>query len=193
MNEYLNRVGQPAPTVNRGPAESPTPQKASGKKKKIPFNISRILFVVFSVLIAIVLLGSIYLLVAGNRSSIASQIKTNQYQAVFLNSSDGQVYFGKLTVLNRDYYKLTDIYYVRVQTVQPDKSTSSSSQQNISLAKLGSEIHGPEDVMFINRNSVMFWENLKEDGQVVKAIREYQKNPTSSTNSNTNNNSSSNN
>ena len=186
MNEYLNRVGQPAQTVNRGPAESPAPQKASGKKPKMKLNGSRILFVVFSALIALVLIGSIYLLVAGNRGSISSQIKTNQYQAVFLNSSDGQVYFGKLSVLNRDYYKLTDIYYVRVQQVQPDKNNT-QTQQNISLAKLGSEIHGPEDVMYINRNSVMFWENLKEDGQVVKAIREYQKTGSTNTNNTTNN------
>jgi len=192
MNEYLNRVGQPAQTVNRGPADNPVqPRPSNGKKRKFSFNLSRVLFVVFSVLIAVVLIGSLYLLIFGNKGTIASQIKTNQYQAVFLNSSDGQVYFGKLSVLNRDYYKLTDIYYVRVQTVQPDKSTTSSSQQNISLAKLGSEIHGPEDVMFINRNSVMFWENLKEDGQVVKAIREYQKNPTSSTNNSSNNSNSS--
>ncbi len=185
MNEYLNRVGRPAQTVNRGPADGPVqqPVAAGGKKPKGKFNLSRVLFVVFSVLIAVVLIGSIVLLVLGQGGSIASQIKTNQYQAVFLNSSDGQVYFGKLSVLNKDYYKLTDIYYVRVQQVQPDKNNS-ATQQNISLAKLGSEIHGPEDVMFINRNSVMFWENLKEDGQVVKAIREYQKNPTPATNNN---------
>lgn len=188
MNEYLNRVGRPAQTVNRGPADGPVQPVASGssKKPKGKLNISRVLFVVLSALIAIVLIGLIFMIVKGGGMSTASQIKSNQYQAVFLNSSDGQVYFGKLSVMNRDYYKLTDIYYVRVQQVQPDKNNT-QAQQNISLAKLGNEIHGPEDVMYINRNSVMFWENLKEDGQVVKAIREYQKNPTpSNTQSNTN-------
>ena len=188
MNEYLNRVGRPAQTVNRGPADAPVQPAAGGKKPKGKLNVSKILFVVLSVLIAVVLIGLIFLVAKGGVST-TSQIKTNQYQAVFLNSSDGQVYFGKLSVLNRDYYKLTDIYYVRVQQVQPDKNNS-QTQQNISLAKLGNEIHGPEDVMYINRDSVMFWENLKEDGQVVKAIREYQKNPTQN---NTNNNSTNNN
>lgn len=185
MNEYLNRVGRPAQTVNRGPADGPVPQPATnGKKPKTKINLTKIVFVVFSVLLAVVLIGSIYLLITGTKGSISSQIKTNQYQAVFLNSSDGQVYFGKLSVLNRDYYKLTDIYYVRVQQVQPDKNQQ--AQSNISLAKLGNEIHGPEDVMYVNRNSVMFWENLKEDGQVVKAIRDYQKNPNQNNNANTN-------
>ncbi|MFO0882138.1 MAG: hypothetical protein U0491_01695 [Candidatus Saccharimonadales bacterium] len=190
MNEYLNRVGRPAQTVNRGPADAPVqPAATGGKKPKRNFNVSKVLFVVLSVLIAVVLIGLIFLIAKGGVST-ASQIKTNQYQAVFLNSSDGQVYFGKLSVLNRDYYKLTDIYYVRVQQVQPDKN-STQTQQNISLAKLGNEIHGPEDVMYVNRNSVMFWENLKEDGQVVKAIREYQKNPNQGNTQNNNNSSNS--
>jgi hypothetical protein len=184
MNEYLNRVGRPAQTVNRGPADGPAQQPAANSKKpKGKINLSKIVFVVFSVLLAVVLVGSIYLLFSANKNTISSQIMSDRYQAVFLNSSDGQVYFGKLTVFNKDYYKLTDIYYVRVQQVQPDKNQA--AQSNISLAKLGNEIHGPEDVMYVNRNSVMFWENLKEGGQVVKAIREYQKNPTPATNNNT--------
>lgn len=178
MNEYLNRAGHPAQTVNRGPVDGSVQQSvpAGGKKPKKGLNVSKILFVVFSALIAILIIGVI-VSVFTSKDTTASQIKSDQYQAVFLNSSDGQVYFGKLSVLNARYYKLTDIYYVRVQQVQPDKNNSAATS-SISLAKLGSEIHGPEDVMYVNRDSVMFWENLKEGGQVVKAIRDYQKNPT---------------
>jgi hypothetical protein len=184
MNEYLNRVGRPAQTVNRGPADGPVQQPAAGSKKpKGKINLSRIVFVVFSVLLAVVLVGSIYLMISSKGTSVASQINTSKFQAVFLNSSDGQVYFGKLSVLNNETYKLTDIYYVRVQQVQPDKNQT--AQQNISLAKLGNEIHGPEDVMYISKHSVMFWENLKDNGQVVKAIIEYKKNPTPATNNTT--------
>lgn len=181
MNEYLNRAGTPAQTVNRGPADSsaPHPVANGGKKPKKNLNVGKILFVVFSVLVAILIVGVIVSIFT-TKDSTTSQIQKNQYQAVFLNSSDGQVYFGKLSVLNSRYYKLTDIYYVRVQQVQPDKNNSATTS-SISLAKLGNEIHGPEDVMYVNRDSVMFWENLKEGGQVVKAIREYQKNPTPST------------
>lgn len=188
MNEYLNRVARPTQTVNRGGADAPqTPAPSAGAKKpKRSLNIVKIIVTVLLASIAILLVALIiYSATVGSGRSISSQIKKNQYQAIFLNSADGQVYFGKLSEFNRDYYKLTDIYYVRVNQVQPDKNTT-TTQQNISLAKLGSEIHGPEDVMYVNRDSVMFWENLKEDGQVVKAIREYQKNPTPSTN-NTNN------
>jgi hypothetical protein len=126
--------------------------------------------------IAILLVALVaYIIVYKSDVSVMTKVKADQYQAVFLNSADGQVYFGKLKSLNKDYYSLSDIYYVRVQTVQPDKNTT-QTQQSISLAKLGNEIHGPEDVMYINKDSVMFWENLKADGQVVKAITEYVKN-----------------
>lgn len=178
MNTFMNRVGQPAQGV--GPA--PQPMAGGSKKRKLNFNLTKILYLVVLLGVAIIVVAVIVYMVtfkSGN-PSITSQIKTNQYQAVFLNSSDGQVYFGKLAVYNAAFYKLTDIYYVRVQTVQPDKN-STQTQQSISLAKLGNEIHGPEDVMYINKNNVMFIENLKEGGQVVKAIRDYQKNGSKST------------
>jgi hypothetical protein len=44
---------------------------------------------------------------------------------------------------------------------------------DISLVKLGCELHGPEDEMLINRSQIVFWENLKEDGQVTQAVAEY--------------------
>jgi len=37
--------------------------------------------------------------------------------------------------------------------------------------KLGSEIHGPEDLMIINRAQILFVENLKPSGRVSQAIR----------------------
>jgi hypothetical protein len=108
--------------------------------------------------------------------STTSLVDTNRYQAVFLDN--GQVYFGKLDDVNRDYVQLTDIYYLQVeQQVQPDQTvegdTATPAQSNISLAKLGNELHGPDDEMFILRSKIVFWENLKDDGQVVTAIKTY--------------------
>ena len=97
-------------------------------------------------------------------------IKEDQYQAVFL--ADGQIYFGKLDSIGEEYAVLQDIYYLQVQQeVQPD--TTAQPQTQISLAKLGNELHGPEDEMFINVDQILFWENLKDDGQVVTAINNF--------------------
>lgn len=112
-------------------------------------------------------------------------VKSDQYQAVFL--TDGQIYFGKLDTSNEEYAVLSDIYYLQVQqVVQPvqgeegDEAEGEDAQQQISLAKLGNELHGPEDEMYINRDNVLFWENLKEEGSVVEAIRNFQNGETDS-------------
>jgi len=99
------------------------------------------------------------------------QVNSKQYQAVFL--ANGQVYFGKLKHVNGNYVQLSDIYYLQVQqSVQPDAAkTDQNKQPQVSLAKLGNELHGPEDSMYISRDQVLFWENLKEDGKVTQAIK----------------------
>jgi hypothetical protein len=197
MNDYLNRAGRPAAqsaarVVNDQPGVVGG-GLAPAKKPKKKIDWSRILFVVLAVAIAALLIAITVYSVFG-KNSISAKIDTSKYQAVFLNSADGQVYFGKLKVLNDKYYELSDIYYVRVEQVQPDKNNAQAQpQQNISLAKLGNEIHGPQDFMYINRDSIMFFENLKDDGQVVKAITEYKKNPTQNNNQQNNNTNTNNN
>jgi hypothetical protein len=118
-------------------------------------------------------------------------VDKNKQQAVFL--ANGQVYFSKIKSINDKYLVLNDIYYLNVnQQVQPDqKKEGEQSQSSISLVKLGCELHGPVDQMVVNRQQVTFWENLKDEGQVAKAIGEWKKqNPNgqqcqTATNSNT--------
>lgn len=131
------------------------------------------------------LLVSLAVLIAGILMSIATYEKngedkyvdTGKYQAVFLNG--GQVYFGKIAELNPNSLVLSDIYYLRVtQQVQPGQE---NQQNNFTLAKLGCELHRPTNVMVVNKEQVIFWENLKdEDGAntVTGAIKQYkQANP----------------
>jgi len=101
-------------------------------------------------------------------------VKNNQYQAVFL--TNGQVYFGKISNVKSDYVDLNDIYYLQVQqSVQPADAKAAATDPQVSLAKLGSELHGPDDQMKINRDQILFWENLKDNGKVVDAIKKNQK------------------
>ena len=101
-------------------------------------------------------------------------VKSKEYQALFL--TNGQVYFGKLTHLDNSYVELTDIYYLQTQAAQPSSSsnTTPAPSPSLSLAKLGNELHGPEDAMFVAKSQVLFWENLKDSGKVVQAIKSYQ-------------------
>ena len=101
------------------------------------------------------------------------------YQAVFL--SNGQVYFGKLSDASDAYATLKDIYYLQVvqqqQQLQGQQAAQSGQQPQVSLVKLGNELHGPADVMKINRSQILFYEDLKTDSQVVRAIKDYVQKP----------------
>ena len=105
---------------------------------------------------------------------------TSDYQAVFL--SNGQVYFGMVKNLNNDTVEISDIYYLRVQQqIQPVQEGETADEQDqqptqqIQLVKLGDELHGPKDKMYVNRRHILFVEDLKDDGQVVAAIQEHKK------------------
>lgn len=89
-----------------------------------------------------------------------------KWQAVFL--SNGQVYFGRLENYNRGYARLTSVYYLRAADAL--QQGGGEANQSINLVKLGGELHGPEDEMFIPKDKIQFWENLKASSQVVRAI-----------------------
>lgn len=112
-----------------------------------------------------------YLALGGSSKAEQSYVDNSKYQAVFLNG--GQVYFGKIGELNNRFLSMSNIYYLRVnQQVQPNQSTNAANN-DVSLVKLGCELHGPQDSMVINREQVIFWENLKDDGQVAQAVKKY--------------------
>ena len=122
-------------------------------------------------LVALIALAYFLLVTFRGVTPESSLVDKTKYQAVFLNG--GQVYFGNVSDLNGKFMQVNNVYYLRVnQQVQPDSSAQSSSN-DISLVKLGCELHGPQDQMVINREQVIFWENLKDDGQVAKAIKQY--------------------
>lgn len=124
------------------------------------------------VAVAIIVIGGLALWGWKSMNSASGYVKGDKYQALFL--TNGQVYFGKLSNVDNHYVKLDNIYYLQVQqatTVQPADNKANNNSPQVSLAKLGSELHGPDDTMLVNRDQVLFWENLKDDGKVVQAIK----------------------
>jgi hypothetical protein len=105
--------------------------------------------------------------------------KVSGYQAVFL--TNGQVYFGKMSNPDSQYITLKDIFYLQVNQQQDLQSGATQQapqeQPQLSLVKLGNELHGPVDSMQINRDQVLFFEDLRADGKVVDAINQYKANP----------------
>jgi hypothetical protein len=129
------------------------------------------------VVLVVVVVGLLFAWQAKNGSTGATGVEKDRYQAVFM--TNGQVYFGKLAKLDAGYTELTDVYYLQVQqSVQPgakeEAAAANSEQPQVSLTKLGNELHGPTDKMHIAKDQILFWENLKDDSTVVKAIKDYQ-------------------
>jgi len=130
---------------------------------------SVILVAVIAVLLIVVLAGAM-MFMKKDKDAGMDAVKKDQYQAVFL--TNGQVYFGKVEDMTKATVKLTNIYYLQVQqSVQPAEQKKDDKQAQISLAKLGEELHGPEDTMYIAKDQMLFWENLKDNGKVVQAIK----------------------
>lgn len=122
----------------------------------------------------------------GSSAKVPSS-KASGYVAVFLTNN--QVYFGKLVDERSAYPVLRDVYYLRVQRslvpaenedanikVEDQKSSPPPQQQQneLTLIKMGSELHGPVDEIKLNKDHILYIEDLKEDSKVVKAIREFQ-------------------
>ncbi len=123
--------------------------------------------------IALVVLLALGFIFRGSLTSFFQKTnpKLSGYQAVFL--ANGQVYFGKISNKGGDYVVLKDIYYLQAgKQLQAGADTSDSQ---LSLVKLGNELHAPDDVMNISRAQILFYEDLKTDGRVAQAIAEYQK------------------
>jgi len=173
MEFNLNRGSQPAarPTHQSPTATAPsTGVKPPHQKTGIPGPAwLRVIWVVLLFAVTILVLAIAVLLYFGG-SKEGDYVDGKKQQAVFL--TNGQVYFGHIKSINKQYIDLNGIYYLNVnQQVQPkDAKSTSDAQNSISLVKLGCELHGPVDRMLINRGQVTFWENLRDDGQVAQAI-----------------------
>ena len=133
----------------------------------IPAGALRRIFVMLLILIAVIVLllvlrtqlfrAGISTLFAPGPTEI---IDRNAYQAVFL--INGSTYFGKLQEQGDQWFVLSDVFYL-----------SSSEESGTQLVKRGSEPQGPREPMLIPRQQVLFIENLRDDSEVVGAIRRF--------------------
>lgn len=98
-------------------------------------------------------------------------VNRSAYQAVFLTNS--QVYFGKVANPWSKYVRLTDVYYLQTKEGVQSQDLASIATGDMTLIKLGKEMHGPSDKMEINRSQILFIEDLKDDSKVVQAIKDF--------------------
>ena len=73
----------------------------------------------------------------------------------------GQAFYGKLAIVDADTYLLTDVFYL----------TNDDNGQPTRLVRRGVEVFGPREPMVIVGRQVLFFENLRDDSDLVKGIR----------------------
>ena len=177
--DFTNRSG-PTQNLDVEPATTPSNNlKRSNSNSKSLMNgqWARIGMLVGLAAVVILIVGVIVLVASNNSNSKDTTeftyAKSGKLQAVFLNT--GQVYFGHIQTLNNNFLILSNIFYLQTAS-NGSSSTTSTSGSNVTLVKLGCELHRPYDQMVINRSQVTFWENLESSGQVANAVATYQKN-----------------
>ncbi len=199
--DFMQRMtpSQPQPARSAMPPESvelPRGPEKSGKRHGAKRDLltigshigtNALLFIV-----ALLVAAVVWFIYSSSPASQAKYVDSSKLQAVFLNT--GQVYFGNIQALNKDYLVLSNVYYLQSSN-SSSTGTNSSSNQNVSLVKLGCELHRPYDRMIVNTAEVTFWENLQTDGKVAEAVSTFQQqNPKgqncndTNTNSNASNN-----
>jgi len=135
-----------------------------------------------NVLVGAMVLVIGFLVYSGLSSSFSLSSSTspdkNSWQAVFLENE--QVYFGKLKI-TKDFYILENVYYLQTEEVavagvtdslaSPSVDIEETTETSTKLVKLGNELHGPQDKMFIEKSKVIFWENMKDTSDIVRSIK----------------------
>lgn len=143
-----------------------------GKKWKLR-NVRRryaVLTVAVGVVIVVAAAG---LITWGVLRDSRTGIDSAKFQAVFL--TNGQVYFGKLEAYTPQSMKLTDIFYLQAKDAANNQTPQqlANSTADVQLIKLGNEVYGPADEMIIPKTQVLYYENLKSDGNVAQTMQKY--------------------
>ncbi len=159
MNEI--RFSQPV----RPSGDTPKSEEAVsiGKTNKKPSLKKFGTILIGIVVVALLALGvNYYREHYANTSQVSEKLASgSDYYAFFL--TNGQVYFGKLIKNTSEEMAIANVYYIQAKDPTQGEST-------FKLIKLGNELHGPTDMMYINRAQVIFYEQLRKDSKVVESI-----------------------
>ncbi len=98
----------------------------------------------------------------GSSSNLPAAINRSDFQSVLL--TNGQLYFGRLSAAGAEAYVLRHVYYLASQ------SSSAGQPAQRTLVPLVKDVQGPEDLMVIPRNEVVYIENLRPSGAAATLL-----------------------
>jgi hypothetical protein len=122
------------------------------------------LSILFSIILGGLFGGAVLFMYQATLDTKAPLLGNKTYVAVFLDTN--QVFFGKVTSLRYDYVILKNVYYLQ--------QTEEGDNPGFMLNKSGSELHGPRDEMYLNRDHILLLQPLRSDSEVVSTITQYE-------------------
>jgi hypothetical protein len=124
----------------------------------------RLLIILFVLILIVVGMGGyVY-----SRHSII--VNKNKRQVVYM--SNGQVYFGNLDTSSGQYIELRDAYY-------PATEQTTTSGKSVTLKPI-SEDYSAENIIYLNRDQILFYENLADSSKINDAIQRFKSSVTTS-------------
>lgn len=150
-------------------------------KKSLPIKLTEkkcrnkhwLYFITYLVLVLIIIFSGLKLALLNYQHT--RLIDKSTYQVIFLDN--GESYFGQLENIGFKNYRLTNVYYLKYATTQQEQITALQSTDNsannyeLKLIHLGDqEFYKPYSEMIINKDKIIYWENLQPDSEVMKFI-----------------------
>lgn len=172
---YQRAEEQPQPVSEEQPRAVPRSSASHRATKSEKPSSKKGLWWTLAVLFVVILAVTGWFIWSSNKSADTG-IDSSKYQAVFL--TNGQIYFGDLHAYNDEYLRLTTGYYPQAKASDTDDSANAKSTANasgIQLIRLGDEVYGPENEIFISKKQILHYENLKSDSKVSQLIEQNEK------------------
>lgn len=139
------------------------PSKSRSLKKLDMKFLTVVLVVLVGVLVALIIAALLFY----KTNTENGYVNTSTYQSVDINvngSTGGQIYFGKIVIMNSSYVVMDNVFYLEPGT----------SSNQFSLNSLTCTLYNPQNQIVINRSQIAFWENLSAKSQVVADINKWQ-------------------
>lgn len=132
---------------------------------KLKSSKSSLVLAITAVVVSVV--GVVWLMQQLYQANL-QRIDTSKYQVVYL--VNGQAYFGKLQNTSGDFLVVKSPYIAQSVENAASDSTESAGSTQTTILKVTDQVYGPDDSIAIKSSQVAFWQNLRDDSKVTKAI-----------------------
>ena len=130
-------------------------------EKKILNKGILIVVVIVVIVVVYLILNSVFLSGSNLNSAYNSMSNSSGYQAVVLNDSSLNIYFGKVIGESNGSLYLTDVFFLNANSSSVGSKTSSSQQYSL-VHLTPTYSYGALDEMKINRSNVLFTDKNTE-------------------------------